>query len=191
MDGLDYLIPLLIFVCRIIDVSFGVIRIVFISRGYKLLAAFCGFFEVLIWITVVSNLMSGRSSFIYLVSFAGGFSMGNYVGMLISEKLSLGLSILRVIVRNYPSGLLKDLREKNYGATVIKGHGAMGEVDIVFTIIKNKDLMDIKDIIIENNPKAFYSIESVDTISEGIFPNKTKTFNFFEIRKFKPFRKGK
>jgi uncharacterized protein YebE (UPF0316 family) len=191
MEYMDILIPLLIFICRIIDVSFGVIRIVFISRGYKMLAAFCGFFEVLIWITVVSNLMSGKSSFIYLVSFAGGFSMGNYVGMMISEKLSLGMSVLRVIVREYPNGLLKDLRENNYGATVIKGYGAMGEVDIVFTIIKNKDLSDIKDIIIKNNPKAFYSIENVDAISEGIFPSKNTNFNLFELRKFKPFRKGK
>jgi hypothetical protein len=67
----------------------------------------------------------------------------------------------------------------------------MGEVDIVFRIIKNKDLSDIKDIIIKNNPKAFYSIENVDAISEGIFPSKNTNFNLFELRKFKPFRKGK
>ena len=191
MEYLEYFIPVLIFVCRVIDVSFGVIRLVFISRGYKILAAFCGFFEVLIWITVVSNLMRGRTSFIYLVSFAGGFSVGNYVGMMIAEKLSLGISLLRIIVIEYPERLLNELRDRNYGATVIKGRGANGEVDIVFSIIQNKDIGEIRKMIIENNPGAFYSLESVDSISEGIFPNKNQTFSFGELRKFRPFRKGK
>lgn len=190
-EYIPYLIPLLIFFCRIIDVSFGVVRIVFISRGYKLFAAICGFFEVLIWITVVSNLMSGNTSFIYLVSFAGGFSAGNYVGIIISEKLSLGVSLLRIIVREYPENLLKELRNLNYGVTVIKGRGATGEVDIIFTVIKKKDLRKIKELILINNPNAFYSIENVDSISEGIFPDRTHPFDFFELTKTRAFRKAK
>lgn len=188
---MEYLIPILIFLCRIVDVSFSVVRIVLISKGYKVFAAICGFFEVFIWITVVSKLMSGNTSLIYLIAFAGGFSAGNYVGLIIAEKLSLGVALLRVIVRVYPTKLLEELRAMNYGVTLIKGKGATGEVDVIFTVIKKIDLEKIKEFILKNNPNAFYTIENVDSISEGVFPERNHPFNFLKMSNGTFLRKGK
>lgn len=188
---MEYLIPILIFLCRIVDVSFSVVRIVLISKGYKAFAAICGFFEVFIWITVVSKLMSGNTSLIYLISFAGGFSAGNYVGLIIAEKLSLGVALLRIIVREYPEKLLKELRDMNYGVTVIKGKGATGEVDIIFTVVKKIELEIVKELICKNNPNAFYTIENIDSISEGVFPDRNHPFNFLNIPNGIFLRKGK
>ena len=42
-----FILPLLIFTARIIDVSLGTIRIILVSRGLKYFAPFFGFFEVL------------------------------------------------------------------------------------------------------------------------------------------------
>lgn len=41
-------IPLLIFAARILDVSLQTMRIIFISKGKRLLAPLLGFFEVMI-----------------------------------------------------------------------------------------------------------------------------------------------
>jgi uncharacterized protein YebE (UPF0316 family) len=41
-------LPVLIFLARICDVSLGTVRLVFVARGYKYLAPLVGFFEVLI-----------------------------------------------------------------------------------------------------------------------------------------------
>ena len=49
--------PLLIFGSRILDVSIGTLRIVFINRGFRRLAPILGFIEVLIWIIVVREVM--------------------------------------------------------------------------------------------------------------------------------------
>ncbi len=43
-----FVIPLLIFVLRIGDVSLGTIRIIFVARGNKVIAPLLGFFEVFI-----------------------------------------------------------------------------------------------------------------------------------------------
>ena len=51
------ILPVLIFLARILDVSLGTIRIIFISRDLKYFAPFIGFFEVLIWLLVIRQIM--------------------------------------------------------------------------------------------------------------------------------------
>ena len=46
-----------IFFSRILDVSLGTLRIVFISRGYRNSAAIFGFFEVTIWILAAGQVI--------------------------------------------------------------------------------------------------------------------------------------
>lgn len=188
---MDILFPILIFLFRIVDVTFGTVRIIFISRGYKMFAALCGFFEVLIWITIISKLMRDNNSVVYLIAYAAGFAAGNFVGLSIAEKLSVGVALLRIVVSSYPDKLIKSLREMEYGVTVIKGKGAVGEVEILFIVIKKKDLKKIKEKIKLYNPKAFYSIENIDSVSDGVFPKNKAIFDFLELENVRPFRKGK
>ncbi len=42
------ILPLLIFLARIIDVSIGTMRMIFVSKGFKYYAPMLGFFEVII-----------------------------------------------------------------------------------------------------------------------------------------------
>lgn len=51
------ILPLLIVLARIIDVTLGTLRIIFVSRGDRTIAPILGFFETLIWIVVISQLM--------------------------------------------------------------------------------------------------------------------------------------
>ncbi|MCW9078760.1 MAG: DUF5698 domain-containing protein, partial [Gammaproteobacteria bacterium] len=52
------IILLAIFCARIIDVSIGTMRIIFLTRGLKTLSALIGFFESLIWIIAISQVMN-------------------------------------------------------------------------------------------------------------------------------------
>ncbi|HEX2991004.1 MAG TPA: DUF5698 domain-containing protein, partial [Anaerolineales bacterium] len=84
------ILPLIIFLTRVLDVTLGTLRIIFISRGRKYLAPLLGFIEVLIWITVVSQIIGGASNFAAYFAYAAGFAVGNYVGMWIEERLAIG-----------------------------------------------------------------------------------------------------
>jgi uncharacterized protein YebE (UPF0316 family) len=52
MNGFDWygwvFLPLMVFLARVIDVTLGTLRIIFISRGKRYLAPLLGFVEVLI-----------------------------------------------------------------------------------------------------------------------------------------------
>lgn len=83
MESFDWwgtiLIPLFILLARICDVSLGTLRIIFVSKGLKIWAPILGFFEVLIWILAIGELMQDVDKWYYYLFYAGGFAAGNYL----------------------------------------------------------------------------------------------------------------
>jgi len=186
-----FVLPFLIFVARIADVSIGTIRLIFISRGLKYLAPIVGFFEILIWLLAIGQIMKNLSNPVCYIAYAAGFAMGNFVGIWIAEKLSLGLVLIRVVTRKDASELVEYLKSAEYGVTSVDGHGTAGQVKVVFTIVPRREVQKVAELIKKFNPKAFYSIEDVGFVEKGIFPAK-KTWGFLGLtRLFRPFRKGK
>jgi uncharacterized protein YebE (UPF0316 family) len=167
------LLPLFIFTARVMDVSLGTVRVIFISRGYKYLAPLVGFFEILIWLLAIGEVMKNLSSPICYISYASGFAMGNFVGICIAEKLSLGFVLIRVITsRDDATGLIAALKAENYGITSIDGQGAEGSVKLVFTIVPKRQVPNVANMIKKLNPNAFYSIEDVEFVEMGVLPLK-------------------
>lgn len=165
-------IPLLIFGARVCDVSLGTIRVIFISKGVRYLAPLIGFFEVIIWLLAISQVMANLTNIASYIAYGGGFAMGTLVGMLIEEKISLGTVIIRVITTRDATSLIDDLRSRNYGVTVIDGEGSTGRVQILFMVVKRQDIPEIAGVIRDYQPGAFYSIEDVKSAREGIFPSR-------------------
>jgi uncharacterized protein YebE (UPF0316 family) len=195
MSDFDYytwmILPLLIFLARISDVSLGTIRVIFISKGLKYLAAVIGFFEILIWLLAIGQIMKNLSNPVCYVAYAGGFAMGNFAGIWIAERLSIGVVLIRVVTKKDASELLEHLKSGKYGVTSVDGYGSAGQVKIVFTIVPRREVARVADVIKRFNPKAFYSIEEVRLVKEGIFPTR-KSWRDNGIKNiFKPFRKGK
>jgi len=185
------ILPILIFLSRIADVSIGTVRVILVSRRLKYLAPFAGFFEVLIWILVIGQIMKNLSSPICYVAYAGGFATGNFIGILIAEKLSIGMVLVRVIFPKRANGLIDRLRERHYGVTSIDGQGANGPVQMLFTIVPRRDVYAVIELVKESNPEAFYSIEDVDHVERGVFPIRKKWQDLSCLKLIRPFRKGK
>ncbi|MCB0291429.1 MAG: DUF2179 domain-containing protein [Calditrichaeota bacterium] len=185
------ILPLMIFCARIIDVSIGTIRIVFISRGNKLVAPILGFFEVLIWLIAVSQILQNLHNAACYVAFAGGFATGNYVGMVIEQKLAFGLQVVRVIVRNNADKLVERLKRDGYGVTHVDGQGSTGPVKVIFTLIQRKKLAAVQAIIHRYHPKAFYTVEDVQMASEAILPLAAPATSRMYWQMFKMDRKRK
>lgn len=163
-------LPVLIFLARIVDVSIGTMRIIYVARGMKLLSAVCGFFEVLIWLVAITQIMQNLSNFVIYIAYAGGFATGNYIGIWIESRLAMGVVAIRAITRADATDLVNVLREKDLGVTSIGASGASGEVRLVLTVVKRKDLDEVIAMIKTHNPNAFISIEDVRHVSGGRFP---------------------
>lgn len=163
-------LPLLIFLSRILDQSIGTLRVIFVSKGLKNIAPFFGFFEVIIWLLAVAQVMKHLNNPMSYIAYGAGFAMGNYIGILIEEKLSLGTVLVRVIPRKDTSALIDELRARNFGVTQIDAEGVMGsKVKILFTIIKRKNVPKVISIINSCNPNAFYTIEEIKAVKDGYF----------------------
>ena len=185
------ILPVLIFLARILDVSLGTVRVIFVSRRLKYLAPVVGFFEVMIWILVIGQIMKNLSSPVCYVAYAGGFATGNFIGILIAERLSLGMVLVRVIFSQPANGLIDRLRERRYGVTSLGGQGATGPVQVVFTIVPRREVEAVVDLVKQSHPEAFYSVEEVDFVERGVFPLRRQWHQVSFLELLRPFRKSK
>ena len=158
----DYIIlPLLILLARITDVSMDTIRVIMVSKGYRNYAPIIGFFQSLVWVITISRVMVNLEIWTAYVGYAGGFALGTYVGMRIEEKLALGYELIRVITRTDAIELIDNLRKEGFAVTSVSGEGRDGQVGILYIIMKRKTMKQVVHIIHGYNPKAFYTIEDM------------------------------
>lgn len=164
------ILPLLIFGARVLDVSIGTIRIIFVTRGRKLLAPLLGFFEIMIWLLAIGTVMQNFTNPMYYVAYAGGFAMGNFVGIFIEDKLAMGTMAVQIITVKEANQLIEQLKSEGYGVTSLDAMGSTGQqVKIIFTVVKRKELQYVVEFIKQFNPQAFYSIQEVRSINQGVF----------------------
>ncbi len=173
-------LPVSIFCARILDVSFGTLRIIFVSRGFKFLAPAFGFVEISIWLFAISAVFSFNSPPTVFFAYALGFSCGNYVGIWIEEKMAMGISIIRIITQYPADRLIEDFKELGYRTTVIDARGQRGEVNLIFTVVKRKEIPDVLERVQKWNPHAFYTVEDVKRASDD--------FTFYSDQRIKQIR---
>lgn len=183
-------LPILIFLARVCDVSLGTIRIIFISKGIKYLAPLVGFFEILIWILAISQIMQNLSNVYYYLFYAGGFATGNFVGIIIDEKLSIGNVNVRIITRQNAKVLVEKLKKSRFGITVLDAEGPKGQVKIIFTLVKRQNVQKVIKLVKKYNPQAFYSVEDIRFVSEAL-PSTMNPWYEHTINRFKRMRKAK
>jgi uncharacterized protein YebE (UPF0316 family) len=177
--------PILIFLARVTDVSLGTFRIIFTSRGRRYLAPLFGFIEVFIWITAMGQIIKNVNNVAAYLAYAAGFAAGNYVGMVLEDRLAIGTLLVRVIVPGSAAQLCDDLRQAGFGVTRVEARGASDRVTLVYTIVPRKSLQEVVDIIHGTHPKAFLSVEEVRSTLQGIFPPRQRAPFSFHLRKSK------
>jgi len=181
------ILPLLIFIARICDVTIGTLRIILVSKGQRNIAPFLGFFEVLIWILAIGQIMSNLNNWACYIGYAAGFATGNYVGMRLEERLAFGKVIVRIFTSHDRDELAKRLNDRGFGTTRFNASGSKGEVSIIYTVIGRKMLADVQRILNDFDPNLFYIVEDLRKVNAGIFPDD---FNS-SILPFMRWRKGK
>jgi uncharacterized protein YebE (UPF0316 family) len=185
------ILPLFIFLARLSDVTLGTLRIVFVSRGRKKIAPLLGFVEVLIWLAAIGQVMQNLNNFVCYIAWAGGFAMGNLAGIILEERIALGLLVVRIITAGHPGELSRKLHDQGFGVTRVDAHGINGRVDLIFTIIRRKDFPLLEMTIRNTDSDAFYSVEDVRSASDMVYsptqPKGTGSLfaGIFPIRKAK------
>lgn len=167
-------LPILIFIGGLSYVSLGTLRIIFVARGQRFLSPLLGFFEVSIWLIAISQIMTNVSNIAAYLAFAGGFAAGNYVGILIEEKMAIGILVVRIILTKNDLVLRNGLAAAGFGVTSVDGEGIHSRVKLIYTVVRRKDLEKVIRIINESHSRAFYSVEDARSVTEGVFPKRNQ-----------------
>lgn len=183
LDTLPWLLPVMIFFGRIIDVTLGTMRIIFVSKGEKYIAPVIGFFEVFIWIVVISQIFSRANDIVSYLSYAAGYATGNFVGIMIEQKIAFGVLLCRVYTSKNGKDLVSLLSSRGYGATNIRGTGSVGEIDVVETVVDRKCLKEVVGVFEEFDPNIFYVCEDVRSKQRGIFPKNRSILSRWRVGK--------
>ena len=163
-------LPLFIFFAELCVVTISTLRTIFVARGMKFLAPLLGFFEVSIWLFAIGQVMKNLSDLTCSAAFAGGFTLGNFLGVLIEGKLAMGNAVVRIITPKDAGDLIAALRAAGYGVTAVDARGATGPVQIVFTVIRRRDLGRVVALAKGFDPKVFYSVDELQEAAQGVAP---------------------
>lgn len=165
-----FILCLKIFFVRILDVSLGTIRTMFVVRGKKLISSMIGFFEILVWFLVVKEALQTESNSIFIaISYSLGFATGNYIGALLSDKLITGNVSVQVFTNN--NNLEKILREHGYGVSsvVYTGYEEEAHKHMLFiNVDKNKEKA-LRELIKKNDKEAFIIVNETKYVENGYF----------------------
>ncbi|GAW91271.1 DUF2179 domain-containing protein [Calderihabitans maritimus] len=165
---------LLIFLARVTDVTLGTLRMLLLVRGQRLVAAFIGFWEVIIYIFALKAVVGQLDQPFSLFFYALGFATGNMAGSLVEAKLAIGYLTVQVITLSRPIELTMKLREEGFGVTVWEGEGREGKHHILNIILCRKHLAKLLDIINNWDEKAFITVFDNRSIQGGFIRRKGK-----------------
>jgi uncharacterized protein YebE (UPF0316 family) len=170
------LLPLLIFLARVADVTVATVKLMFVVNNARKAAAFLGFFEALITIIALSRIMQDASNFLAIIMYAAGFATGTFVGMYIEEKMAYGSVLIRIISKHIPQELLNFLVRNQYHYSMVDANDQSGNTQILFTVCKRSNLHKFLNNLESIDPQALYTIESVKQVSQE-FLKESKRFS--------------
>lgn len=164
-----YVQALFIFFARITDVSMGTLRTILLVKGNKKVAAALGFFEVMIFLMVLGNVVGNIDKPLLIIAYCGGFACGNFIGGTIEEKLSLGKVSAEVVLKDCYEEAVQMLRSEGFGVTIFEGMGLESKSYALKITLERKNINKVRDIIKKIDPHAFITIVDIRSTAGGHF----------------------
>lgn len=163
------MIYIFIVFAKIIEVSLATIRIVLITKGERKIGAIIAFFEVSLWVVLVSSVLDNiMGDPLRIIAYALGFSVGNYLGSLIEEKIGIGLAEMQVICSEETGmGVANFLREKGYAVTVIEGVGQKRKRHILLLYVSRKKIRPLSELVKSHDAEAVITVSDKKAIYGG------------------------
>lgn len=162
-----WLLALGIFALRLADMALDTIRVLFVVRGRRKLAWVLGFFQSLLFVIAISQVLVNLTNVLSVVAWAAGFATGNVVGMIIEDRMAIGHIQFTIISSSRGAAVAEDLRKNGFAVTEIAARGRSGMVTLLQVNVLRKDMDNIETIVLEADPEAFVTAEEVRPIRRG------------------------
>ena len=167
------LLPILIFIARVTDVTLGTLRTIAVVNGRSITASVLGFFEVSIWISVITQVMQRLDNPWNMLGWALGFAAGNAVGIAIERRLAMGHLVVRVLSREKSGEVATVLRGNGQRVTEFIGHDPEGDVALLYMVIDRGDLRSLSAAARTIDPECVVVSEDVRGFEAAVRPTVT------------------
>ncbi len=178
-------LPVVIFLARITDVSLGTLRTLAVVRGRTFVASVLGFFEVSIWILVISQVFQRLDNPLNMLGWALGFATGNAVGILIERRLALGILVLRIISRERGPQVAAAVRAAGQPVTEFAGHDPDGDVELLYLVLERAREPQVRRLARQVDPECVVVSEDVRGLEPALRPFAAPRTGWRAIPKFK------
>lgn len=161
---------LFIFFGKILEVSFGTLRLVLINRGERTIGAIIAVIEITLWLVIASSVLTGfKDDFLKGIVYAVAFACGNYIGSWLDELLAFGLSSMQVVLPDLASAKEAEerLRAKGFGMTTIDAHGRDNDRSMLIMTMQRKRLPEALAILEEQCNGAVVTVSDIKTQRGG------------------------
>lgn len=159
-----FFLCLKIFLARIIDVSLGTVRTIFVVKNEKALATIFAFAEVMVWFFAAREALNTDGPiWLIALSYSLGYASGTYIGTLIDDLFIKGVVNIEVISNNITNKEIGKIKDKDFGVTVLK---SVDNKKFLFIIVDKKrmheclkmlKMLDNEAFIIVNNSHSTYN----------------------------------
>ncbi|MBN1429900.1 MAG: DUF2179 domain-containing protein [Anaerolineae bacterium] len=160
---------LFVFVMRVTDMSLDTLRLLFVMRGRKLLAALIGATQAAVFILAVSAVLRGPLNVWTVLGYAGGFGAGVALGMVAEEKLAIGYAMFHIYSQERGQVIALALRNAGHAATLFAAQGKGGQVSVVDCAVMRRRAAAVRSLIEQADPEAFITQEDARPLHRGYF----------------------
>ena len=162
------MIYLLIFLAKLLEVAVTTVRMVLTTRGNRIAASLLAAVEVTIWIIVTSTVLLGLSEDpLRAVAFGLAFVVGIYLGIIVEDKLALGLAQIECIAEPDEAKIITEkLRALEFGVTTFDCEGLDGKKITLNLKVHRKDIPKTMAILKEHD-HLFVTVTDIRKLSMG------------------------
>jgi uncharacterized protein YebE (UPF0316 family) len=163
------ILPIVLFLMRLTDMSIDTLRLMYVVRGRKSLAWVLGFVQSAIAIIAITSVLSNLDNFWNIFGYAGGFATGTLVGMVVEEKLAIGHGNLRIISSHRGNAIADRLRKNGFAVTELSGRGRDGTVSVMDCSVRRRDIRQLRETVLEADHEAFIMAEDMYPLHRGFW----------------------
>lgn len=168
--GRSVWVYLFIFFGKILEVSFGTLRIVLINRGERTVGSMIAIIEITLWLIIASGVLAGfREDFLKGIVYALAFACGNYIGSWLDELFAFGLSSVQVVLPNAATAKEAEasLRAKGFGITSLDVHGRDDDHSMLLMTMQRKRLPEVLAWLEKHCTGAVITVSDIKTARGG------------------------
>jgi len=162
------MIYIFIFLAKLLEVAIATVRMVLTARGNRVAASMLAAVEITIWIIVTSTVLLGLSEDpLRAVAFGLAFVVGIYLGIIVEDKLALGLAQIECIAGFDEAKIITSkLRDLGFAVTTFDCEGLDGKKLSINLKVHRKDVPKAM-VILREHKHLFVTVTDIRKLSMG------------------------